>query len=403
MANANRVGVFKTPSGVWAYRITYDKDGKRASIRSQKDENGNILLTKRDAIRARQAALVRLSTSKPINIPARKTVKEVFDEYCQKGRGDRAYQTIRTQDSLWDNHMNQRFGSRYVDGVSSAEVIDYLSELYYIENLSYRYVEAFLKMFYLIFGQAYSRNYLNVDTYNKLCVNRDTKIRMPKMKAEDDTEIVSYSPEQLSLLDEYFKDTAAETAYLLGRYCGLRISECYGLKWENVNLSAGTILIDRQMQYQKGIIKLVAPKTRNGKRVLYMNTVLKVHFQKIAQQRAAEEEQQAALRAQNQRMIEDIDGTLIPSTAFVNCLPDGKIQTVNSMKYHSKEIKRRLGIDFKYHHLRHTYGTLLAEMNTPAHLLCNQMGHGNIHVTQRYYIATSKSGINILQTNLNRL
>ena len=45
----------------------------------------------------------------------------------------------------------------------------------------------------------------------------------------------------------------------------------------------------------------------------------------------------------------------------------------------------------------------MAEMNTPTHLLCNQMGHGNIKVTQRYYIALSKTGIELLQNNLNQL
>ena len=45
----------------------------------------------------------------------------------------------------------------------------------------------------------------------------------------------------------------------------------------------------------------------------------------------------------------------------------------------------------------------MAEMNTPTHLLCNQMGHGNIQVTQRYYIAVSKTGIEVLRENLNRL
>ena len=87
----------------------------------------------------------------------------------------------------------------------------------------------------------------------------------------------------------------------------------------------------------------------------------------------------------------------------MNCLYDGKIQTVNSFKYPTREIKSKLHIDFKYHYLRHTYGTMMAEMNTPAHLLCNQMGHGNIHVTQRYYLAISKTGIEIIQNNINRL
>ena len=133
-------------------------------------------------------------------------------------------------------------------------------------------------MFYLIFGQAYSRNYLDVDSYNKLCVNKDTKIKMPKLKTDDDTDIVYFTQEELSLLDEYFDGTNAQTAYMLGRYCGLRINECFGLKWENVNLENGTILIDRQMQYQESLIKLVPLKTKNAKRTIYMCDTLKNYF-----------------------------------------------------------------------------------------------------------------------------
>ena len=116
-----------------------------------------------------------------------------------------------------------------------------------------------------------------------------------------------------------------------------------------------------------------------------------------------EEERFASLRQQNQRMIEDMDGKQISSTALVNCLPDGKIQTVNSFKYPTREIRSKLGIDFKYHFLRHTYGTMMAELNTPTHLLCNQMGHGNIHVTQRYYLAVSDDSISILRSKINQL
>ena len=46
-------------------------------------------------------------------------------------------------------------------------------------GFSFRYTEGFLKMFYLILGQATSRDCLDVDCYNKLCVNKDTKIQMP--------------------------------------------------------------------------------------------------------------------------------------------------------------------------------------------------------------------------------
>lgn len=175
------------------------------------------------------------------------------------------------------------------------------------------------------------------------------------------------------------------------------------MKWANVDLERGTITIDRQMQYQEGLIKLVPPKTKNANRTIYMCSTLKDYFVKLAQRRQADEVRFAALREQKRRLIEDMDGSKIYSTDLVNCLPDGTIQTVNSFKYPSREIKSKFKMEFKYHYLRHTYGTLMAEMNTPTHLLCNQMGHGKIQVTQQYYIAVSKSGIDILQQNLNRL
>lgn len=403
MAKLNDTGVYQLKGGNWAFRYTITADGRKKDVRKAKDGFGNLLNTKTEAIRARNKAIEQERAGK-IPIPkVRRTVKEVFTEFCETGRTDRAYRTKQKQDSLWENHLKNRFGKRFVDEITSAEINDYLSELYYVEGFSYQYTQAFLKMFYLIFGQAYSRNYLDVDFYNKLCVNKDTRIKMPKMKAEDDTDIVAFSREELSHLDDYFKGTNAETAYLLGRYCGLRINEAFGLKWDNVDLEAGTIIIDRQMQYQDGLIKLVAPKTRNSRRTIYLCPHLLEHLRKRAAQRETDAVELASLRNQKQRFIDDIDGKKISSTELVNCLPDGTIQTVNSFKYPSREIKSKLGINFKYHFLRHTYGTMMAEMNTPTHLLCNQMGHGNIHTTQRYYIAVSKSGIEILQNNLKQL
>ena len=397
-------GVFQNKDNSWGFRFTAVIDGKQITKRKTKDENGQKFPTRKAAAKAREAAIAKAHIEvKQKQKIYRRTMADVYKEYCESGRTGKAYQTIKKQDSLWNNHISARFGKRYVDDISAAEIMDYLSELYFTEGYSFQYTESFLKMYYLIFGQAYSRNYLDIDTYNKLCVNKSTKISMPKMKAEDDTEIVAFSREELSALDEYFKGTNAETAYLLGRYCGLRINECFGLKWSNVDIEAGTITIDRQMQYQNGLIKLVSPKTHNSKRTLYMCAALKEYFKILAEKRKSDEQEFAALREQNQRMIEDIDGKKISSTELVNCLSDGKIQTVNSMKYPTREIKSKLGIDFKYHYLRHTYGTLMAEMNTPTHLLCNQMGHGNIQVTQRYYIAISRTGIDVLQSNINKL
>ena len=404
MAKAKDAGVYKTENGMWAYRFCITVNGEKVARKKTTDADGKPLTTKAAAIEARNAAMQIARYGKgPKRRPNRYTVKYVFEEYRTKGRRDRAYRTICKQDSIWKQHMRAKFGSRFVDDISSGEAMDYLAELYYGMGYSYAYAESFLKMFYLIFGQAYSRGYMDVDTYNHLCVNKNTKIRMPQLKKDDDTDIVVFSQAELKRLDAYFKGTNVETAYLLGRYCGLRVNECFGLKWSNVDLENGTLTIDRQMQYQERIIKLIPPKTRNSRRVIHLNDILLNHLKEKAAQRAQDEQEFADLRIQNRRMICDLNGGLIPSTDMVNCLYNGKLQTPHSLRYSTRELKDRHQLVFKYHYLRHTYGTMLAETNIPPHLLCNQMGHSNIHVTQRYYLAMSDKGIDILKSHLNQL
>lgn len=223
------------------------------------------------------------------------------------------------------------------------------------------------------------------------------------MKVDEDNDIIAFSRSEISILDDYFTGTNAETAYMLGRCCGLRINECYGLKWDHIDIENGVIYIDRQMQYQEGLIKLVPLKTRNARRKIYMSERLKNYLAKLKLSVSEYAEKYKLQREQNKTIITDIDGSRLSSLELVNSLPNGKIQTINSMKFHSQKIKAVCGIAFKYHYLRHTYGTQLAELNTPLHILCNQMGHGNSQVTQKYYLAISDQGISKLLSNLENI
>lgn len=398
-------GVYQLDNGYWAYRFSILINGKSKAQRRVKDENGKPFKTQKQAAKARAKAIIEEQTK--AKLPqvkiVRKTVEDIFNEYCENGRSGKAYSTIKKQDSLWRNHIKQKFGRKYIDEIRISDIQDYLTQLYYDENRAYSYVESFLKMFYLIYGQAYSRGYIDIDNYNKMCVNKDSKIHMPKLKVDEDLDIVSFDSATIDKLDKYFKGTNAETAYMLGRYCGLRINECYGLKWSNVDFKKGTIIIDRQMQYQEGMIKLVSLKTRNAKRTIYMCSKLKRYLKKVYNQRTTDMIEFKEQREQNQTMIQDIDKGKLSSLELVNCLPNGKIQTVNSMKFHSKTLQHEYNIKFKYHYLRHTYATNLAAMNTPEHLLCNQMGHSSVNVTNRYYIAISEKGINELLSNIEKI
>ena len=310
MANKSDSGVRQLKNGFWAYRFCTSINGRRIDGRGSTDLDGNVLRTKQDAIRARKKAikmaqLAPLLPEKPPE-PVKKTVAELFAEYCEKGRSDRVYMTIRKQDSIWENHLQAEFGDCIIDEIPVSAVNDYLARLYYDDGYAYRYVESFLKMFYFIFGQAYSRGYLPVDIYNRLCVNKDTKIHMPKLKNDEDLDVVAFTDDECEKLDEYFTGTTGETANLLGRYCGLRINEAYGLKWENVDIEAGTIHIEQQMQYQEGLIKLVPLKTRNARRTIYLNKRVIEHFRSLQEQMKNFTPTQLKQREQNKTFITDL-------------------------------------------------------------------------------------------------
>ena len=412
MSEQKSKSVFQLRNGNWGYRFVVSVGGKCKTQRKTSDECGMPFKTETQARKAREKSikkakeeLIVAATPAALSnkVLVRRTIEQVYNEYCEKGRSGKAYATKKKQDSLWNNYIKEDFGYRYIDEITVAEVNDYLASLYSDYNLAFKYVESFLKEFYLIFGQAYSRNYMSVDDYNKMCVNKNTKIHMPPMKSTDVTEISSFTKEEINTMDEYFKGKNVETAYMIGKYCGVRVGECYGILWSDIDFENGTITIDKQFKMQDGLAKLIPLKTTTSRRKVYMSNVLKEYL--LCRKKAFKtyEVDLAAQRKQNEIMIENVDGSMISSLLLVNTLPNGRYQTDWSIKHHARPLLQKYGIPFKYHTLRHTYGTKLAMMNTPEHILLNQMGHSKGETTRKYYLAVSEDGINELKDNLEKL
>ena len=96
MAKQADTGVYQLRNGNWAFRYTLTENGNKKDVRRSKNENGQKLRSMREAIVARDVAIRQAqSADKPKPI-LRRTVKEVFQEYCISGRSDRAYQQTET-------------------------------------------------------------------------------------------------------------------------------------------------------------------------------------------------------------------------------------------------------------------------------------------------------------------
>lgn len=145
MTNAHDSQVYQLKNGYWAYRFSISVNGHKIAKRGKTDLDGNSLRTRADAVKARKKA-IRMAQMAPLlpeqkPEPKKKTFQEVFEEYCEKGRTDRAYQTIRKQDSIWENHLKALFGNKNIDEVSVAAVND--SEGFLREKRKQKSVNAF--------------------------------------------------------------------------------------------------------------------------------------------------------------------------------------------------------------------------------------------------------------------
>lgn len=396
-----RIGVFQLPDGTWGYRARIEN---QFDIRRTRDRNGLIMKTAAAAEKERNWAIaheLQHRRNKEVERYGLKsgTVADVYEKCVIPESQKKAYGTVCKQKSLWKVHFRERWGQRDIKSLSAGEINLWLSELL-DDDYSYAYVESFLKFFYVIVGTAYRHNYINRLQYSRLCEDKKARISMPYEKPRHD--IIVYNKEEMKQLDEFFKYATVQTAYMIGKYCGLRINETFGLKWDHIDFEGGYIKIDRQQQYIDGILSLTKPKTKNAYRDVIMPQALINHLLLIKSELFSltpEEKQKRELRA---RRIIDIDGTVISATELVNCSMDGTLYTRNSFKYHARELKKR-GIEFRYHNLRHTYGSRMANAGIPQHLLLKMMGHGNIGVTQQYYLGINDEGIDIIKKKLEEM
>lgn len=415
MAKNSDIGLIQLDNGNWCYRIVINRKNLKIDTTCRQDENGNPYKTKKAARDAREQKIAELKQPKETKASDIKDVKlsTIYENYINNGSSGKAYATIRKQQSMWENHINKNFGNKNINDITLDELQNYLQKMYlYGDNIegfsgySFKYVESFLKFFYLLFGSAYNNDFIDPIKYNKMFVNRGTRLTMPKMTQDDAKEYANvsiYTPKQIKQLDSVFSRGNCYTAFLLGYYCGLRISETFALTIPDINISDKTITIDKQLLYQDGCWCLCPVKTLKSVRTIDIPDNLADHLHnKIFDY----------LESQQKDSYRDyetiIDKTtkqhkIISKVPFINRKENGELLTPNSIKYWTKTIKTELNIDFLFHSLRKTHATMMANANTPVIELMSRLGHKKYETTMAYYINSNALSKEALKTNINNL
>jgi len=162
-----------------------------------------------------------------------------------------------------------------------------------------------------------------------------------------------------------------EALYVLAVTAGLRIGELLGLKWEDMDLDAGTLRVRRTRSQARKGPTFTTPKNGKGRSIRLT-------------QRAVE-----ALKthkaAQNAERLKA--GSLWQDNGLVLCTHAGKPLDFRNVATTSfKPLLKKAGLpDIRFHDLRHTCATLLLSRGHHPKLVQELLGHASVAMTLDRY------------------
>ena len=363
-------GIRKKGKG-YTFRIPLKVDGKWKDI-----ERGGFR-TIAEAKAARDTMKAELKNNKNIlKEDIKISLENVYDTFITKeAKYDREKSTLKRYDSLFRNHLNPIWGNRTIGSIDACELTDYLFSK--TESLSYAYIESIHKFIKVIWNFAEERKFTKE--------NIITKVKMPKKPKKE--EIVPYTESQLNLFEQQLETTNLITAFKLGRALGLRIAENFGLLWSDIDWDKRTIKIERQLVFEDKIWTLRKPKTEASERVINLQNSIYEYLKALKSEQETQKNKLGIAYRPNRVAIDkgkNKDKVIVDDLDFINIKPSGQLLTPDSGKIIARTIKKNLNKSFKYHNLRHTHASMLAEKNVPLVLVKTRLGHSKEETTLKY-------------------
>lgn len=166
--------------------------------------------------------------------------------------------------------------------------------------------------------------------------------------------------------------TPFETIFYLALTTGMRKGELLGLKWTDLDLEKGSILVQRQLQQVGwGGSTLVPPKTKSGRRQI------KLGHATLAQ---------LEIHRERQELLKAAAGDQWQETGLIFTTRIGTFVDQSKLSREFKSLLKKAGLPIiRFHDLRHTSISFLLEMGTPLNTVQRRAGHSKASVTADVY------------------
>ncbi len=169
------------------------------------------------------------------------------------------------------------------------------------------------------------------------------------------------------------KGNQFEAVYQTALFTGMRRGETLGLTWDCVDMDAGTILVNKQLQNipgQPGAFRLVSTKNGKGRTIVIAAYILEV------------------LRRQKVKQAEDRlrAGELWRDNGYVFTNAIGEHLSPHTVYHEFKRLVEAIGRpDTRFHDLRHSYAVAAIQSGDDIKTVQNNLGHATASFTLDVY------------------
>ncbi|SCX92006.1 Site-specific recombinase XerD [Lachnospiraceae bacterium XPB1003] len=334
------------------------------------------------------------------------TVNDVFDRYISR-KYDLKPTTKSNYQFNYDHFVREGFGQEKIGKIRYSDVKKFYYDLMKERGIKPRTLDGVNTVLHSTFKMAVRDEIIRSNHAEGVMAEIKksdlwVKTRRRGLTVPEQRELVEFMKDS-----HQFKGWVPVITVLLGT--GMRIGECLGLRWEDIDLDKRLISVNHNLvDYQdrdikKQVRKIQTTKTRAGVRMIPM-------IDEVYEAFITEFELQSAIGF----CEEEIDGY----SGFIFTTTDQKLMSrsaVNNalhriVRIHNEEEEKKAKAEgrepilipqLSAHHLRHTFCTRFCENETNLKVIQSIMGHSDITTTMDIYADATPEKKQEIMANLN--
>jgi integrase len=306
-----------------------------------------------------------------------------LESYCSTSVKEATFGLYK---SMIKHHISPVLGKTMLQELTPA-MVDHCVSKMARKGLAYKTISLAL---------AVLRNALNYAVHPGCLIqsNPALYVKVPRNAPKNIVKRTIVTPKDMSALMGMFpQGHPAHIPVLLLYHTGMRIGEAIGLAWDDVDLDAGTISVQKQLRYinERHAHYFSTPKTEAGIRTIYIDPFLISELQTWRARQQANEDSAGGSYVYNYRCTapEDKDRLVCQSKGLpagklkrellICTKENGSVVTPDVARWHL----RQAGLNS--HSFRHTQATILIENGAAPKGVAGRLGHSSVAITQDLY------------------